>query len=117
MAHEFRIVASRFGVVEFLSQAQSEVLLLVAWLKLAVSGRGGTPGYLIENVCHGVLLMIKMPVQNSVCCSGAASRSSPARISFRSPSQTAGNKNPTGTRRIIPRRRALTSDGVCSPRS
>ena len=67
MIQKFRIVAGRFDVVELLGQSQSEVFLLVARLKLAVSGRGGTPGYLIENVCHGILLMIKMPVQNSVC--------------------------------------------------
>jgi hypothetical protein len=50
---EFGIVAGRGFVIELLSQPQSEIFALIARLKLAVSGRGGTPGYLIKNVRHG----------------------------------------------------------------
>ena len=53
MVHEFDVVAGRDCVIELLGQAQSEVFALVARLKLAVSGRGGTPGYLIKDVRHG----------------------------------------------------------------
>jgi hypothetical protein len=37
-------------------------------------------------VAVAILVRIENAVQNSVCCSGAASRSSSARISLRSPS-------------------------------
>jgi hypothetical protein len=46
-------VAGRSCVIELLGQPQSEIFALIARLKLAVSGRGGTPGYLIKNVRHG----------------------------------------------------------------
>jgi hypothetical protein len=46
-------VAGRGFIIELLSQSQSEIFALIARLKLAVLGRGGTPGYLIKNVCHG----------------------------------------------------------------
>jgi hypothetical protein len=47
MVQEFGVVAGRGYVIELLSQAQGKILLLVAWLKLVVSDRGGTPGHLI----------------------------------------------------------------------
>ncbi|MGA2145548.1 MAG: hypothetical protein ABSH49_11370 [Bryobacteraceae bacterium] len=53
MVQEFGIVAGRGCVIKLLGQSQSEIFALIARLKLAVSGRGGTPGYLIKNVCHG----------------------------------------------------------------
>jgi hypothetical protein len=53
MFQEFGIVAGCGCVIELLSEPQSEIFALIARLKLAVSGRGGTPGYLIKNVRHG----------------------------------------------------------------
>src|ERR1019366_8505275 len=53
MLQEFGIVAGCGFIIELLSQPQSEIFALIARLKLAVSGSGGTPGYLIKNVCHG----------------------------------------------------------------
>jgi hypothetical protein len=53
MFREFHIVADRDCVIELLGQSQSEVLALVARLKLVVSGSGGTPGYLLKDIRHG----------------------------------------------------------------
>jgi hypothetical protein len=53
MVYKFGVVTNRNCVIELLGQAQSEILALIARLKLVVSARGGTPGHLIKNVRHG----------------------------------------------------------------